>query len=172
MPQKAKARIQADLAAIMETLFSASAALDNDPTSDEEMADQDLDLDNKELDDIAEILLLIGLESMGEVYEMTGDGSWDPYGQITKSEDWSKTALQSPNHDFCCTFRWAITKVCAWSTHWCQSGWAVTHSIGLFAYLLMTWSLNPEVKSHNNMSKYTVTEIMALLRSVLWEILI
>jgi len=105
MPQKAKARIQADLAAIMETLFSASAALDNDPTSDEEMADQDLDLDNKELDDIAEILLLIGLESMGEVYEMTGDGSWDPYGQITKSEDWSKTALQSPNHDFCCTFR-------------------------------------------------------------------
>jgi len=105
MPRKTKAEIQADLAAIMETLFSASAALDDDPTSDEEMADRDSDSDNKELDDIAEILLLAGLESMGEVYAMTGDGSRDPYGQIPKSEDWFKTALQSPDRDFRRTFR-------------------------------------------------------------------
>ncbi|KIM79609.1 hypothetical protein PILCRDRAFT_89993 [Piloderma croceum F 1598] len=121
----------------METLFSASAALDDDPTSDEEMADWDSDPNNKELDDIAEILLLAGLESMGEVYTMTGDGSRGPYGQMPKSEDWFKTALQSPNHDFCHTF----------NTHWCQSGWAMTHLIGSFAYLLMTQSLNPELSA-------------------------
>lgn len=41
MPQKTKAEIQAELAVIMEALLGASAALDEDPASDQEMSDLD-----------------------------------------------------------------------------------------------------------------------------------
>ena len=103
MPQKTKAEIQASLATIMEYLFSASAALDEGPVSDEEMADGDSeDIDG---DDVAEILFLAGVESMEDVYAMSVDGSRGPYGQIPKSKGWFKAALQSPDRDFCRTFR-------------------------------------------------------------------
>ena len=42
MPRKTKAESQAELAAIMEALFSASAALDEDPGSDQEMSDHEI----------------------------------------------------------------------------------------------------------------------------------
>ena len=41
MPQKTKAEIQAEFAVIMEALLGVSAALDEDPASDQEMSDLD-----------------------------------------------------------------------------------------------------------------------------------
>jgi hypothetical protein len=54
---------------------------------------------SSEEDDVAEILFLAGIESMEDVYAMSGDGSWGPCGQIPKSKEF-KAALQSPDHDF------------------------------------------------------------------------
>ena len=102
MPRQTKAEIQANLAAIMETLFAASVALDEDPLNDQEKEPTSEDMD---VDDIAEVLFLAGVEAMEDVIKMAGDGSRGPYGQISKSKDWFIAALQSPDRDFRRTFR-------------------------------------------------------------------
>jgi hypothetical protein len=91
----------------MENLFSASAALDEDTFSDSDMTDQE----STDGDDIADILLLAGVGSMEDVLTMSGDGSQGQCGQIPKSKDWFAVALMSPDYDFCCTFRYFITRI-------------------------------------------------------------
>ena len=71
MPQQTKAEIQANLAAIMVTLFAASMALDEDFSDQEE----DPTSDGMDVDDIAEVLFLTGVEARENVIKMAGDGS-------------------------------------------------------------------------------------------------
>ena len=83
MPCKAKAEIQANLAAIMETCFLP----------------------------LLHWVKTLSVGSKEDVLTMSGDGSQGPYGQIPKSKDWFAAALMSPDHDFHCTFRYVITKI-------------------------------------------------------------
>ena len=102
MPRHTKAEIQANLAAIMETLFAASVALDEDLLSDQE---EDPTSEDMVVDDIAKVLFFTGVEATEDVIKMAGDGSRGPYGHISKSKDWFIAALRSPDRDFRRTFR-------------------------------------------------------------------
>jgi hypothetical protein len=99
MPRKTKVEAQAELASIMETLFAVSVALDEDSGGDQEMDQEDIDEDNA-----ADVLLLAGIECMDDVCAMSEDLR-GPYGQIQRSKDWLPVALQAPDRDFRRTFR-------------------------------------------------------------------
>ena len=55
----------------METLFAASVALDEDLSNQEEYPTSD----GMDVDDIAKVLFLTGVEAMEDVIKITGNGS-------------------------------------------------------------------------------------------------
>jgi hypothetical protein len=102
MAKKTKAEKQADLASIMELYFATSLAmqeetnlLDDTEMDDDFLADKDAD---------SEFFEALGIQTMREVQEMSGDGQRGTYGDRPKN-NWFSTSLSSPPLEFRRIFR-------------------------------------------------------------------